>query len=509
MADPWPDGKSSVLKSMTFGARIAEDEATELSGYFIETDQWNRLYRGDIDVVYGAKGSGKSAMFALLLSREDALFDRRILLVPVEDPRGAPVFSQLVADPPTTEAEFRALWKLYLLTLIGRQLREYRVGGRLAGRVVSELEAAGLLSPGSSLRRLLHTALRYVRAVTSAATLEATVNVDHATGMPSGVTGKILFREPDQEEHEQYGLVSVDEVMELADRALLAANLRVWLVLDRLDVAFSDSEDLETNALRALFRVYAGLRRLEHISLKVFLRSDIWERVTRRGFREASHVTKTLTIAWTHDSLLHLIVRRLVRNDAVRLRYGLTGPAQLSDIYQRHLFNAICQRRTSSRHLRRPDTFEWILSLVSDGTGVAEPRELIHLFNAARDAQVRRLEMGQAMPAGETLLDLASFGEALTEVSYARLQQTIYAEHPRFRPWIQRLHGGRMTYTLRHLASAWSINDMDAGRRAEALVGIGVLGQSGSRKAPVYRVPMLYRPALGLLSGVEWVKADH
>lgn len=128
MADLWPDGKSSVLKSMTFGARVAEDEATALSGYFIETDQWNRLYRGDIDVVYGAKGSGKSAMFALLLSREDALFDRRILLVPVEDPRGAPVFSQLVADPPTTEMQFRALWKLYLLTLIGRQLREYRVG---------------------------------------------------------------------------------------------------------------------------------------------------------------------------------------------------------------------------------------------------------------------------------------------------------------------------------------------------------------------------------------------
>ena len=32
MADPWPDGKSSALKSITFGARVAEDEATELSG---------------------------------------------------------------------------------------------------------------------------------------------------------------------------------------------------------------------------------------------------------------------------------------------------------------------------------------------------------------------------------------------------------------------------------------------------------------------------------------------
>jgi hypothetical protein len=100
-------------------------------------------------------------------------------------------------------------------------------------------------------------------------------------------------------------------------------------------------------------------------------------------------------------------------------------------------------------------------------------------------------------------------GEALTEVSHARLHQTIYAEHPRCRSWIERLHGGRTSYTLRHLASAWSTNEMDARRRAEALVGIGVLERSGSRSAAVYRVPMLYRPALGLLSGVDWVNTDQ
>ena len=345
-----------------------------------------------------------------------------------------------------------------------------------------ELETAGLLAPGSSLRRLLYSALRYVRAVASAPTLEASVNVDHVTGMPTGVTGRILFREPDQEEHARHGFVSVDEVIELADRALVEANLQVWLVLDRLDVAFSDSEDLEANALRALFRVYAGLRRLDRISLKVFLRSDVWERVTRRGFREASHVTKSLTIAWTRDSLLHLIVRRLIRNHAVRMRYGVTGGAQLSDIYQRHLFYAICQRRSTARNLRRgPDTFGWILSLVSDGTGVTEPRELIHLFNAARDAQVRRLEMGQALPGGETLLDLASFGEALTEVSQARLHQTIYAEHPRCRPWIERLHGGPQH--LHAPASRIGMVDERAGRRAAS----GAVGRH--RRAGAVRQP--------------------
>ena len=72
--------KQDVLRSITFGQRVAEDETDLLGTYFVETDHWVRLFRGDIDVVYGAKGAGKSALYALLLSRRDDLFDRNVLL---------------------------------------------------------------------------------------------------------------------------------------------------------------------------------------------------------------------------------------------------------------------------------------------------------------------------------------------------------------------------------------------------------------------------------------------
>jgi hypothetical protein len=506
----WEGDKRQILREISFGARVAEDEAAELSHYFVETDQWQRMYRGDIDVVYGAKGSGKSAIFALLLSREDELFDRRILLAGVEDPRGAPVFSQLVADPPTSEAEFRALWKLYFLTLVGRQLRDYQVAGPLASRVVAELEKIGLLAHGSNLRRLLNSALRYVRTARSA-TLEAGIRVDPYTGMPEGVVGGITFREPDADERWRHGLISIDETFELADQALADADLRIWLVLDRLDIAFAESDELEANALRALFRVYLGLRRLERISIKVFLRSDIWERVTRDGFREASHITKELTIVWNPESLRHLIIRRLLRNQVVKRRFGADERTLLEEGFQVHLFQAILPRKPSPRDARATATFDWILSMVRDGSGVAEPRELIHLFNAARDAQIRRLEMGLPPPPGDALFDLTAFAEALAEVSRARLQQTVYSEHPRYRRWIEQLVGERTEFTLRGLSAPWSVNVREAGRRAERLAGIGVLEQTGTRAMPSYRVPLLYRPALGLLTGTEWVyaEADH
>ncbi|HVC45393.1 MAG TPA: hypothetical protein VND20_11300, partial [Candidatus Binataceae bacterium] len=80
--------KKSILRTMKFGHRVAEDETDELGEYFVETDEWVRLYRGEIDVIYGPKGAGKSALYLLLVSKTNSLFDRNILLIPAENARG-------------------------------------------------------------------------------------------------------------------------------------------------------------------------------------------------------------------------------------------------------------------------------------------------------------------------------------------------------------------------------------------------------------------------------------
>jgi len=95
--------KHQILLSVTFGHRIAEEETDVLATYFVETDHWNRLLRGDIDVVYGPKGSGKSALYSLLLNRSNELFDRSIVLIAGENPRG-PCQGKSVNSSPAAEA---------------------------------------------------------------------------------------------------------------------------------------------------------------------------------------------------------------------------------------------------------------------------------------------------------------------------------------------------------------------------------------------------------------------
>ena len=81
--------KYKIIRELSFGQRVAEEEVDSLATYFVETDHWNRLFRGDIDVIYGSKGAGKSALYALMLSKSGELFDKGTILVPAENPRGA------------------------------------------------------------------------------------------------------------------------------------------------------------------------------------------------------------------------------------------------------------------------------------------------------------------------------------------------------------------------------------------------------------------------------------
>ena len=294
-----------ALMNANFGSRVAEDEVDSLHGYFVETEQWRKLYSGSVDIIFGAKGAGKSALYSLLVSQKNALrLGRRTVFIAAENPRGTPIFRDMVSSSPKDEEEFKGLWKLYFLSLAANYLRhhlqETKTGNLNASAVITALVENGLLAPNKGLLDRLKAVMEYIRQ--HAPIFEGAV-VEPNTGIT--LTGKITINQPSSDQEKQ-GFISVGDLLEQLDTAFQECNIKVWLVLDRLDVAFADSPALERNALRSLFRTYLDMLSLRNIAIKIFLRDDIWAKIVEGGFREASHVTRTLKISWDSQSLLRL-----------------------------------------------------------------------------------------------------------------------------------------------------------------------------------------------------------
>ncbi len=491
--------KREVLEDLSIGSRVAEDETDQLAAYFVETDQWRKVSAGDVDVIFGSKGAGKSAIYSTLINRTDEMFDRGILFVSAENPRGTPAFKDLIVDPPTTEVEFIGLWKLYFLSLLCEVLEEYSVGSSPADRVLTAMREAGLYEgSGTPLPARIKAALDYVRRLLRVESVEGGLQVNPATGQ-TGISGKISLREPGTEQRKA-GIISADELLGSADLALNSVGLSVWILLDRLDVAFADSADLEANALRALFKVYLDLAPREHIHLKIFLRSDVWAAVTEPGFREASHITRHLELTWNDPSLLNLLVRRLVQNQKLLDYYAADPSSILADSgQQRAFFARLVPDQIDSG--RNPRTFEWMLGRIRDGSGKPAPRELIHLASATRDVQLAMLERGGEEPTGEQLFTRQAFRDALPQVSKTRLEQTLFAEYPDLKAPIQALEGQKTNHSVQSLSVIWHVEPDEARERATQLVDVGFFEARGTRDEPDYWVPFLYRPALALVQG--------
>lgn len=57
---------STILTKLSVGEPTAENEMTTLADYYLSTDEYQRALRGEVNLVVGRKGSGKTALFVQL-----------------------------------------------------------------------------------------------------------------------------------------------------------------------------------------------------------------------------------------------------------------------------------------------------------------------------------------------------------------------------------------------------------------------------------------------------------
>lgn len=499
--------KIDLLDSLDFGSSVAEEETKNLQKYFVDTRFWRNLSNDKYDIILGAKGSGKSALYLNLISKRDEFAQRGIIIVEAENPRGDTVFGLLNSatrtekyDNPNKEAlihdDIIDFWKLYFLTVITSKLRSTGFKGEHFSVIESLLESAGLLPKTTSLTDAFNNVLHFLRQVVSLQFFQPEVEVNPATGTFT-FKGKISFEKYSSKEHKE-GYNTLDDLLGKINDDLAEANQTVWILLDRLDVAFVDEKDLERRALKALFMVYNSLKRYEQLRCKIFLRDDIMMKITYDGLREASHLTRMINLAIDENTLFNILIKRLLNNPSIIQIYKVNVEDCLADVEkQKQLFESVFPEKIKENEGEH-SVFDWVVSRISDGNGVFTPRELIYFLNQSKEQQIELLELGNKIPEGKFFAPDA-LKRAIREVSKAKFERTLIAENPdqvdnfkKFRSARAQVSTEWMKSMLRDKAGK-KIEDVDL--FANALSDIGFLKRVSETE---WQIPYIYQYALGI-----------
>ena len=319
------------------------------------------------------------------------------------------------------------------------------------------------------------------------------------TGIPI-IVPKVGFARTDASAEPPQEVVPHEQALGLLNAALNDIDLEVWVVLDRLDEAFQGFPATETPALRALFRTYLDLLEFPNVKLKLFVRRDLFRKITQGGFVNLTHVNaRKVEIVWEEEDLMNLLCSRIREAPTLLTDIGA------QDASDQELFDYIFPEKVDDAE-RKPTTWRWIMARIRDGNDVKPPRNLIDLVSKAREAQLRREDReGRYFVAGQDLIEPDSIRRALTRLSAERVEDTLLAEAGELSALIEKLRGGKAEHNEQSIAKQLGISEAEVKAAVKPLVELGVLETVGGS----YKVPMLYRDGLGITQGKAFEAANE
>jgi hypothetical protein len=300
------DEKTSALRSVWLGAVAAENEFRTLAQYFVQTAEFSRTVRGEVKVVTGRKGSGKTAIFfqardTLRRSRENLVLDLKPESHQLQEFRNN--LTEIV-EAGLIDHTLAAFWHYVLVSEIllkiveTMRLKAANDGETLsfvlkAERVLGEfrtIESGDFTSRLNSLTQYFVQEIRAENAKKATLTLNELTNVIYSKGIPA-----------------------VREL--ILESTLVDTNIIVFF--DNIDKGWPSGglESIDTRIVRLLLESLVKIGqdfsgRGRHFQSTVFLRNDVFELLMDDTPDRGK--SGRINIDWTdREKLKQVILRRL------------------------------------------------------------------------------------------------------------------------------------------------------------------------------------------------------
>lgn len=486
--------KESLLKNLNLGSSIAEHDKN-LSKYFIDTNYVSDFINGRYDIIQGVKGAGKTAMFLTIYKNQNNYPELEgIQLIRAMDLKGDPHFKEAfnIIDESLDEDKLNDAWKIYIVNLLWREMKEL---GFRNSELEKYLIKTNLVTdePGF-LGKFVHALKEAKFKLTNTFSPDGSVT----QGFEIGGSDHTAFSK------KRSNIIDFNYIFSSIDSTLEENDQHIWLMLDRLDDAFPKNTDNDKLALKCLLLAYKDIYNYDNFKLKIFIRNDIFNNITKNGFTSLTHVSaKTMTpIEWDKEKMELLLYERLLFNAEFKAYLMQeVPPINFSDYRQtkKRIFKFLFKEQVDVGK-NNPDTTGWILNHITDGLNIATPRDFIALIDAARTIELESL----AIPSNRAsnvpyLLSASSLRKAYAYISKQKLTTQLYAEYPHVQRWTKLFHGRKAEHneeTLKEiLGKQWR-------HRVEKLNEIGFLEKKVSSQT--WKIPFIYRVELDIKRGSEF-----
>lgn len=363
---PITSAPRTLLEQLNLGASAAENELQDLGHYYLETDEFRRAVRGEVRIITGRKGAGKTALFSQL--RDRTRRDRSKLVLDLK-PEGFQLLKfrdRVLAylEEGTREHTITAFWEYLLLLEMCHKLLEkdkqvHMRDSRLFEpyRKMSAAYIAGDdVSEGDFSERMLVLTQRIADDFDATHPVRGT-----ELRLSTGQVTELLHR------HDVATLRNT-----VAD--YLAFKNGIWLLFDNLDKGWP-AQGVTAQDVLTLRSLIDALGKIEHAMQKrdiechgvVFIRNDVYELLVDNSPDRGK--IASIALDWTDADLLREVLRR-------RFVYGdgsVNESASFEEIWQ----------QIAVTHIRGEESSQYMIDRC-----LMRPRALIELVRFCRSHAV-------------------------------------------------------------------------------------------------------------------------
>lgn len=311
------------LSQFYFGdAEARRDDLLSNPFYFCRIRPIENLLNGRNNLVVGAKGTGKSAIFRLLsenkMSFKSQAFKRQIV-IPIEADSNLLVLKQIVLKYITLSGagekdlvlKYRIAWEMYILYRILCSLSQEPQS--LGRELQSKIDLFGCAFTYTTK----HSIVDFFKS------LKATVGVRISAAAPAvqDVYTKIEASEmPERKEADKSNKMtevelSIDDTKREVQEYLCQNNVGVFVLYDKLDeFVIKEEYDVQKAILQALLLCESSYHSMPNIKHFIFLRSDLFDRMDFDQLGSDKVYSRKVDLVWEKRDIIDFISKRICYN---------------------------------------------------------------------------------------------------------------------------------------------------------------------------------------------------